>query len=79
MCKEQVLREILQSPESDVPMSRDSGYHILSKRFLGISRRAYMDFLAKQMPLQMTSNRPSEQTKAGYKTQTVDLRSLRLV
>ena len=63
-----VLREILQSPESDVPMSRDSGYHILSKRFLGISRRAYMDFLAKQIPLQMTSKRPSEQTKAGYKT-----------
>ena len=35
------LREALLSSSADVPLSRDAGHHIVQKRTLGISRRAF--------------------------------------
>ena len=59
------LRDSLLSAESDVPMSRDAGYHIVQKRTLGISRRAFGKFLAKQAVLQITRDRVPELKKVG--------------
>ena len=35
-------------------MSRDAGYHIVQKRTVGISRRAFAKFISKQAVLQIT-------------------------
>ena len=51
------LREALLSSRSDVPMSRDSGYHIVQKRTVGISRRALGNFMKKQEVIQITHDR----------------------
>jgi hypothetical protein len=48
------LREVLLSSSADVPMSRDAGYHIVQKRTVGISRRAFAKFISKQAVLQIT-------------------------
>jgi len=48
------LRESLLSSNADVPMSRDAGYHIVQKRTVGISRRAFAKFIGKQAVLQIT-------------------------
>ena len=48
------LRESLLSSSADVPMSRDAGYHIVQKRTVGISRRAFAKFIGKQAVLQIT-------------------------
>ena len=48
------LREALLSKQADVPMSRDAGYHIVQKRTVGISRRAFQKFISKQAVLQIT-------------------------
>ena len=47
-------RDNLLSKTADVPMSRDAGYHIVQKRTVGISRRAFAKFLGKQAVLQIT-------------------------
>ena len=60
-----VLRELMLSSESDVPLSRDSGYYVIQQRYIGISRRALMGFLAKQTDLQLTQNRLGETKKKG--------------
>jgi len=62
---EDVLRELMLSSESDVPLSRDSGHYVLQKRYLGISRRALMGFLAKQTDLQLTQSRIQEAGRKG--------------
>ena len=62
---DEVLRELMLSSESDVPLSRDSGYYVLQKRYLGISRRALMSFLAKQTDLQLTQSRIAEAGRKG--------------
>ena len=62
---ENVLRELMLSSESDVPLSRDSGYYVIQKRYLGISRRALMTFLGKQMHLQLTQSRVAEAGRKG--------------
>jgi len=48
------LREVLLSSSADVPMSRDAGYHVVQKRTVGISRRAFAKFISKQAVLQIT-------------------------
>ena len=62
---DEVLRDLMLSAESDVPLSRDSGYYVLQKRYLGISRRALMSFLAKQTDLQLTQSRIAETGRKG--------------
>ena len=59
------LREALLSPSSDVPLSRDAGYHIVQKRTVGISRRAFQKFIQKQAVLQITRNRLPAQKLPG--------------
>ena len=66
--KEQVekfCREAILNPTSKVPLTRDAGYHILQKDSIGISRRSFYAFLAKQEPLQLTRNRNSTMVKPG--------------
>ena len=46
-----VLREQLYKKGGDVPSGRDSAFHICKQRYVGISRRALMDFIRKQKPL----------------------------
>jgi hypothetical protein len=57
------LRDALLKDGSDVPFSRDAGYHIVQQRTLGISRRTFGKFIAKQAVLQITRDRPSEKKR----------------
>ena len=57
------LRDALLSEKSDVPLSRDAGYHIVQQRTIGISRRSFGKFIAKQAVLQITRDRPSEKKR----------------
>ena len=57
------LREALLSSSADVPMSRDAGYHIVQKRTIGISRRAFASFMSKQAVLQITKDAPAHNKK----------------
>ena len=63
------LRNVILKEDSDVPLARDSGYHILHQRTVGISRRVWADFLSKQGTLQRTQNIPVERRKGGVKLQ----------
>ena len=63
------LRGVLLKEDSDVPMARDSGYHILSQRTMGISRRAWAAFISKQTVLQRTQNIPPERRKGGVRVE----------
>ena len=63
------LRSLLLKEDSDVPLARDSGYHILHQRTMGISRRVWAAFLSKQGTLQRTQNIPVERRKGGVKLQ----------
>ena len=47
------------------PLARDSGYHIVQKRTLGISRRALAAFTKKQEVVQLTHAQPSRMLIAG--------------
>ena len=57
------LRDAMLKDGSDVPFSRDAGYHIVQQRTLGISRRTFGKFIAKQAVLQITRDRPSEKKR----------------
>ena len=59
------LREVLLSSDADVPMSRDAGYHIVQKRTVGISRRAFAKFISKQAVLQITRDALPEKKNPG--------------
>ena len=63
------LRQMLLKEDSDVPLARDSGYHILQQRTVGISRRAWAAFLGKQSVLQRTQNIPPERRKGGVRVE----------
>jgi len=62
---EKYCRNAILNPKSSVPLSRDAGYHILQKETVGISRRAFYAFLAKQEPLQLTRDRNQTMVKPG--------------
>ena len=64
---EGLLRKVLLSPDSDVPMSRDAGYHIMKQRYIGVSRRAFLAFMSKQKDLQLTQNRVNQTKREGKK------------
>ena len=59
------LREALLSSSADVPLSRDAGHHIVQKRTLGISRRAFAKFISKQAVLQITRDKLPEKKQPG--------------
>jgi len=63
--QEDWLRSQMLSPDSTMPLTRDSGYHWLKKETANISRRAFWKFLEKQSVLQVTRNIPNERKKGG--------------
>ena len=63
------LRENLLSESADVPMSRDAGYHIVQKRTVGISRRAFAKFLGKQPVLQITRDALPKRKGTGHRVE----------
>ena len=63
-----VLRTELYKKNGDIPSGRDSAFHILKQRFVGISRRAVMEFIRAQKPLgeiKAALNQPKQ--KSGEK------------
>ena len=60
---DEYLRDAMLKDGADVPFSRDAGYHIVQQRTLGISRRTFGKFIAKQAVLQITRDRPSEKKR----------------
>ena len=62
---DKVLRSLLYDKGSAVPWSRDSGYADLSKRFTGISKRAFADFVSRQRVKIETDNVPPKIPKKG--------------
>ena len=61
------LRNVLLSKASDVPMSRDAGYHIVQKRVVGISHRAFAKFLGKVAVIQITKDAVPQKKSIGFK------------
>ena len=59
------LRTEMLKVDSEMPLSRDGGFHWLKSKTVGISRRALWKFLEKQEHLQMTRNIPNEREKGG--------------
>ena len=59
------LRHALLSKASDVPMSRDAGYHIVQQRVVGCSRRAFAKFLGKQAVIQITKDAVPQKKSVG--------------
>ena len=59
------LRDAFYKKDSTVPWSRDSGYADISKRYIGISKRAFAGFAAKQRVKIRTDNVPKKIEKKG--------------
>ena len=68
--QEKYLRDQMLSPESTMPMTRDSGYHWLKKNTANISRRAFWSFLEKQAILQRTRNLLESGKRRGSRAQS---------
>ena len=51
---DEYLRNAMLAPGSDVPLARDSGYHVVQQRTVGISRRMVQRFVNKQEVAQLT-------------------------
>ena len=61
-----VLRDEIYKKDSDIPPSRDAAFHICKSRYVGISRREIMKFLAGQRTLAETKPIPAQaKRKAG--------------
>ena len=60
-----VLRDQLYKKGGDVPSGRDSAFHICKQRFVGISRRALMEFIRKQKPLGEVKAAMNKPKRAG--------------
>ena len=63
---DEVLRKELYKKKGDVPSGRDSAFHILKQRYVGISRRALMSFIRAQKPLgEVKAALPKPKMSAG--------------
>ena len=60
-----ILRNAFYDKGSAVPWSRDAGYADISKRFEGISKRAFADFAQRQKAKIRTDNIPKKVVKKG--------------
>ena len=58
------LRKQVYDKDSDLPLSRDGGFHLLKKRIVGITRTRLMKFLKAQPAVESTknANRKAKQT-----------------
>ena len=61
------VRDLLYTKGSDTPWSRDAGYAALSKKYIGISRRAFRDVTSTQKIKVESDNVPPALKKAGRK------------
>ena len=61
------MRDAITQKDSDVPMARDSGYAVLAKRTVGITRRVWASFLGKQAVVQTSRAIKPERDKGGTK------------
>ena len=68
---EEWLRTEMLKATSEMPLTRDAGFHWLKSQTLGISRRALWKFLEKQEHLQLTRNIPNERRKGNLGSSVV--------
>ena len=59
------LRDAMLLPSSDVPLARDTGYHMVQKRTVGISRRMMQRFISKQEVVQLMRQQNPVMKQAG--------------
>ena len=52
--KQEYMRQAILNPASKVPLARDSGYNAIAKTTVGISRRAWAEFLGRQKVVQVS-------------------------
>ena len=52
--KQEYMRQAILNPASKVPLARDSGYNAIAKTTVGISRRAWAEFLGRQKLVQVS-------------------------
>ena len=64
---DKILRDLFYSKTSTTPWSRDAGYNDVSKRFVGISKRAFGNFAARQRVKIRTDNVPKRVIRKGNK------------
>ena len=62
---DEVLRKEFYDKKSTTPWARDSGYADISKRFAGISKRAFAGFAQRQRVKIMTDNVPKRVERKG--------------
>ena len=63
-----LLRETLYKKNTDVVPSRDSSFHVMKQRYVGIPRRKIMEFLRKQQPIKaVIAAAPKSKQRAGEK------------
>ena len=62
-----VLREEIYKKDGDTPAGRDSGFHLLKQKYVGISRRYLMKFLQSQKALGTTRAAVAKPKKAAGK------------
>ena len=68
------LRKTFYTKNEDVPLSRDGAFHAMKKRpVIGISRRAIMDFLKAQRPVEMGRAALPQKKQAGKKIKNITL------
>jgi hypothetical protein len=58
-----ILRDAIFKKAADIPPSRDGAFHLVKQRYVGISRRNIMKFLAGQRVLAETKPIPPQATK----------------
>ena len=63
----EILRDAFYKKDSKTPWSRDAGYADLSKRYIGISKRAFATFAQTQRVKIRTDNIPKKIVKKGRK------------
>ena len=64
---DEILRDLFYSKTSTTPWSRDAGYNDVSKRYVGISKRAFGNFAARQRVKIRTDNVPKKVVRKGNK------------
>ena len=64
---EKTVRDLLYNKDSIVPWAKESGYAALSKKYIGISRRAFQEVVNRQRIKVQSDNVPPSMKKAGRK------------
>ena len=65
--RDATLRALLYDKDSDTPFGRDSAFHVIKQKYLGISKNYILEFLRKQKPLQTVVPIVKQPKKPGKK------------